>query len=160
LLKAIARGEIDGFPDHLRVLHVRQEVPTHLSDSMTVLTAVLNSDVELNMLIQREKEIVAKLEQEGEALPLNLSVEERRKKLNESAAKGIMETDLKELDSIYARLQVLSADATEARASMILAGLQFSLTMQQSPLSSLSGGWKMRVALATALFIEPDILML
>jgi ATP-binding cassette, subfamily F, member 3 len=114
----------------------------------------------LNMLIQREKEIVAKLEQEGEALPLNLSVEERRKKLNESTAKGKMESDLKELDSIYARLQVLSADATEARASMILAGLQFSPNMQQSPLSALSGGWKMRVALATALFIEPDILML
>jgi ATP-binding cassette, subfamily F, member 3 len=43
---------------------------------------------------------------------------------------------------------------------MILAGLQFSPNMQQSPLSALSGGWKMRVALATALFIEPDILML
>jgi ATP-binding cassette, subfamily F, member 3 len=127
---------------------------------MTVLTAVLNSDVELNLLMQREKEIVAKLEQEGEALPLNLSVEERRKKLNESAAKSGMESDLKELDGIYARLQVLSADSTEARASMILAGLQFSPGMQQSPLSALSGGWKMRVALATALFIEPDILML
>ena len=39
-------------------------------------------------------------------------------------------------------------------------GLQFSDDMQNSTTSSLSGGWRMRVALAGALFIEPDLLML
>jgi len=48
----------------------------------------------------------------------------------------------------------------ESRAASILSGLQFSDEMQNSTTSSLSGGWRMRVALAAALFIEPDILML
>jgi ATP-binding cassette subfamily F protein 3 len=43
---------------------------------------------------------------------------------------------------------------------MILSGLQFTLSMQHAPISALSGGWRMRVALAAALFIEPDILLL
>jgi ATP-binding cassette, subfamily F, member 3 len=44
--------------------------------------------------------------------------------------------------------------------SLVIAGLQFSDEMQNSSTSSLSGGWRMRVALAGALFIEPDLLML
>jgi ATP-binding cassette subfamily F protein 3 len=117
------------------------------------------------MLLQREKELVAKLEQEGgvsSEIDSKLSIEERRKKIaikNSDDVKA-MESDLKELDGIYARLQILSADSAEARAAMILSGLQFSHDMQSGPVSALSGGWKMRVALATALFIEPDILML
>ena len=71
-----------------------------------------------------------------------------------------LEADLKELDGLYARLQILSADSAEARAAMILSGLQFTIGMQQGPISALSGGWRMRVALAAALFIEPDLLML
>ena len=39
-------------------------------------------------------------------------------------------------------------------------GLQFTLEMQESSIKSLSGGWRMRVALAAALLIEPDLLML
>ena len=42
----------------------------------------------------------------------------------------------------------------------LMTGLQFSDDMQNSTTSSLSGGWRMRVALAGALFIEPDLLML
>ena len=61
---------------------------------------------------------------------------------------------------IYARLQILASDSAESRAAMILSGLQFTPAMQTAPLSSLSGGWRMRVALAAALFIAPDVLML
>lgn len=164
LLKAISNGGVDGFPAHLRVLHVRQEVPAHLSDSMSVLDAVLKSDLERNMLLDREKELQAKLEQAsggGGDEDSNLSFEEKRKKLAANASDmKAMEADLKELDGLYARLQVLSADSAEARAAMILSGLQFSVSMQTGPISALSGGWRMRVALAAALFIEPDILML
>ena len=65
LLKAIANGGVEGFPSHLRVLHVRQEVPAHLSDSMNVLDVVLKSDLERNMLLDREKELQAKLEHDS-----------------------------------------------------------------------------------------------
>jgi len=156
---------VEGFPSHLRVLHVRQEVPAHLENSMTVLDAVLQSDLERNMLLEREKKLHAKLEQaggNGGGDDSNLTIEEKRKKLAANAAADMksMEADLKELDNLYARLQMLSADSAEARAAMILSGLQFTHSMQSGPISALSGGWRMRVALAAALFIEPDILML
>ena len=167
-MKAIAKEDgIEGFPKHLRVLHVRQEVPSHLSDEMTVLKAVLESDVERNMLLREEKQLLAKLEQEDESSnggSSPLSLQEKRKKLTSAAAgkddMKEMAADLKQLDEIYARLQVLNSDSAESRAAMILSGLQFTPAMQIAPLSSLSGGWKMRVALAAALFIAPDLLML
>ena len=148
----------------MRVLHVRQEVPAHLRESMSVLDAVLQSDLERNMLVDRERELVAKLEMAGgggDQPDASMSFEEKRKKLTANTSDmKTMEKDLKELDAIYARLQVLSADSAEARAAMILSGLQFTLAMQAGPISALSGGWRMRTALAAALFIEPDLLML
>jgi ATP-binding cassette subfamily F protein 3 len=160
LLRAIAREDgVEGFPKHLRVLHVRQEVPSHLATDLTVIRAVLDSDIERNELMQQEKELLAKLEQAGDEG--GLSLQDRRKKLTEQSTEmKELSGDLKKLDQIYARLQVLSSDSAEARASMILSGLQFTHQMQTAPISSLSGGWKMRVALAAALFISPDILML
>lgn len=131
---------------------------------MSVVDAVLESDLERNMLVDRERELVAKLEKAGgggDQPDATLSFEEKRKKLAANAADmKTMEKDLKELDAIYARLQVLSADSAEARAAMILSGLQFTPAMQAGPISALSGGWRMRTALAAALFIEPDLLML
>lgn len=131
---------------------------------MTVTEAVLQSDLERNLLLEREKELLAKMEAAGgpSTIDSTLSIEEKRKKFLENSASEMntMEKDLKELDALYARLQTLSADSAEARAAMILSGLQFTPEMQVSPISSLSGGWRMRVALAAALFIEPDLLML
>ena len=113
------------------------------------------------MLLEEEKTLLAKLETAGEE-DAALSLDEKRKKLTTAVGDNMKEmtADLKRLDAVYARLQVLSSDAAESRAAMILSGLQFSPTMQHAPLSSLSGGWRMRVALAAALFIAPDLLML
>ena len=61
---------------------------------------------------------------------------------------------------IHVRLIAISAHAAPARAAGILAGLGFDHAAQQQPLSSFSGGWRMRVALAAALFAEPDLLLL
>jgi ATP-binding cassette, subfamily F, member 3 len=58
------------------------------------------------------------------------------------------------------RLADIGAHAAPARASAILAGLGFDEAAQQQPLASFSGGWRMRVALAAALFAEPDLLLL
>lgn len=71
-----------------------------------------------------------------------------------------VQEDSKRLGEIYARLNIIGSNSAEARAAGILAGLQFDLDMQKSPVSALSGGWRMRVALASALFIEPDLLLL
>ena len=90
-----------------------------------------------------------------------VSVQEKRAKLlAKKSDDAEFEAKLKRLDEVYARLQVVGSDAAEARASTILSGLQFTPEMQAGPTSALSGGWRMRVALAAALFIEPDILML
>jgi ATP-binding cassette subfamily F protein 3 len=59
----------------------------------------------------------------------------------------------------YACYYLLFFIQAESRAAAILSGLQFSDEMQKGTTSALSGGWRMRVALASALFIEPDLLM-
>ena len=61
---------------------------------------------------------------------------------------------------IYARLEEIDADRAPARASEILAGLGFSTEDLARPMSHFSGGWRMRVALAAALFAAPDLLLL
>ena len=64
------------------------------------------------------------------------------------------------LGEIHERLIAIDAYAAPARAARILVGLGFDEEMQQRPLDSYSGGWKMRVALAALLFSEPDLLLL
>ncbi|MET0295576.1 MAG: ABC-F family ATP-binding cassette domain-containing protein, partial [Phenylobacterium sp.] len=64
------------------------------------------------------------------------------------------------LGDIYGRLEEIGADRAPARASEILAGLGFSNEDLARPMAEFSGGWRMRVALAAALFAEPDLLLL
>ena len=64
------------------------------------------------------------------------------------------------LGEIHERLNAIDAYSAPARASRILVGLGFDEEMQQRPLDSYSGGWKMRVALAALLFSAPDLLLL
>jgi ATP-binding cassette subfamily F protein 3 len=61
---------------------------------------------------------------------------------------------------IHTRLADIDAHSAEARAATILAGLGFDEAAQKRPASSFSGGWRMRVALASVLFAEPDLLLL
>jgi ATP-binding cassette subfamily F protein 3 len=69
-------------------------------------------------------------------------------------------TDPDRLAEVHERLIAIDAYTAPARASRILVGLGFDETMQAQPLDSFSGGWKMRVALASLLFSQPDLLLL
>lgn len=60
----------------------------------------------------------------------------------------------------YEALAEIDADAAEGRARQILRGLGFSQKKMEAPTAELSGGWRMRLALACALFAAPDILCL
>ena len=58
------------------------------------------------------------------------------------------------------RLEELGSDQTEARAASILHGLGFTKDMQAKKTKEFSGGWRMRIALARALFVKPTMMLL
>jgi len=70
------------------------------------------------------------------------------------------DADTARVNEIYERLERLDAASAEARAAEVLGGLGFTTLMQRLPTRALSGGWRMRVALACALFVRPDVLCL
>ncbi|KAJ8938383.1 hypothetical protein NQ314_011516 [Rhamnusium bicolor] len=65
-----------------------------------------------------------------------------------------------QLMDIYERLDEISADTAEARAANILHGLGFTREMQNKKTKDFSGGWRMRIALARALYVKPHLLLL
>ena len=67
---------------------------------------------------------------------------------------------LERFGEVQSRYEDLGGYALEGRAREILAGLGFSLEMQDGDSGALSGGWKMRVALARILLMRPDALLL
>ncbi len=70
------------------------------------------------------------------------------------------ETDPHRIAEIQTRLADIGAHTAPARAATILAGLGFDEAAQARPCAEYSGGWRMRVALASVLFTEPDLLLL
>lgn len=70
------------------------------------------------------------------------------------------EQDGNKLADMYQRLIDMDAYSAPSKAAMLLAGLGFKEHQMTQPFSSFSGGWRMRVALAAALFLEPEILLL
>ncbi|MDE0539796.1 MAG: ABC-F family ATP-binding cassette domain-containing protein [Rhodospirillales bacterium] len=68
--------------------------------------------------------------------------------------------DPNRIAEIHTRLADMDAHTAPARAAAILAGLGFDEAAQRRPCAEFSGGWRMRVALAGALFARPDLLLL
>lgn len=81
-------------------------------------------------------------------------------KLAEELATKEDDESQEQLMDVYDRLDELSADQAEAKASRLLFGLGFNKEMQQKQAKDFSGGWRMRIALARALFVKPHLLLL
>ena len=104
---------------------------------------------------------IGSVDQEHPATPVTLldtilAADTRREALNAQ-----LETaEPEHLAEIYQHLNAIDADRAPARAAEILSGLGFSNADLERPMAEFSGGWRMRVALAAALFAEPDLLLL
>ncbi|KAI4479860.1 hypothetical protein M0804_010599 [Polistes exclamans] len=135
LLRMISSKQLR-IPSHVRVLHVEQEVA---GDETSALESVLECDQERSTLLSREAELQAAIEKDG------------------GKASDVLG---EELARIYEAMQLAEVDKSPARASAILSGLGFSVERQSWPTKAFSGGWRMRLALARALFSRPDLLLL
>ncbi|CAH8353534.1 unnamed protein product [Eruca vesicaria subsp. sativa] len=132
LLKLLAWRKIP-VPKNIDVLLVEQEV---VGDDKSALQAVVSANEEL-----------VKIREEAAALQNTTACDD-----DDGSGEKLAE--------LYERLQILGSDAAEAQASKILAGLGFTKDMQVRPTKSFSGGWRMRISLARALFVQPTLLLL
>ncbi|BFZ26167.1 hypothetical protein BsWGS_29206 [Bradybaena similaris] len=131
LLKHMANRALN-IPANIDVLYCEQEV---VADDTKAIDAVLKADKKRTALLAEEKDLIAKITEGGREI-----------------------TD--RLKDVYEELRAINADAAEPKARRILAGLGFTKEMMSRATKDLSGGWRMRVSLARALFIEPTLLML
>ncbi|KAL5082776.1 hypothetical protein RYX36_011197, partial [Vicia faba] len=141
LLKLLAWRKIP-VPKNIDVLLVEQEV---VGDDKTALEAVVSANAELVKVRQE----VADLQ--------NAAAGEEGVDNDDTNEDGDAADKLAEL---YDQLQLMGSDAAESQASKILAGLGFTKDMQGRPTKSFSGGWRMRISLARALFVQPTLLLL
>jgi ATP-binding cassette subfamily F protein 1 len=118
-------------PPNIDVLYCEQEVG---ADERSALTTVLEADEKRTELLEEAK-----------------ALEAEQEKGKDVAAK---------LSEVYEELRAIGADQAEPKARRLLAGLGFNKEMQDRATNKFSGGWRMRVSLARALFIEPTLLML
>lgn len=149
LLKFLASRRLP-IPSGMDVHLVQQEVAA--SDD-SVVDQVLAADAARKALLAEEQELMAAFEiQEG--LIASGEYAERRWSEDTWAEK------LARFSEVGQQLEASGADASESKVRRILTGLGFTEAMQDGPSTTLSGGWRMRVALATALFMEPKLLCL
>lgn len=144
IMKAIAARSIP-IPASLDIYFLDCEYPA--SDTVTALQAVSESSDEVNELEQRAEAINSEI---GAIATGDAGDDDDQRQLSLTM----------ELEHVYEKLEEMDISTAEARASAILHGLGFTEKMQNMKTKEFSGGWRMRVALARALFIKPEFLLL
>ena len=106
MLNRIANwNDLEGFPRHLRVLHMRQELSTG-SEETPCLQAVLEADVEVQILKEEEKKRFARLEKEEVTNKTHAtnSIKEKQKVIKETKTDRKFDDDVERLKEVYERL--------------------------------------------------------
>ncbi|WVR03646.1 hypothetical protein IAU60_000641 [Kwoniella sp. DSM 27419] len=151
LLRHLALREVP-IPTHISVLYVEQEI---VGDETSALESVLQADVWRHKYVTEEKEINLKLESLEKSLAHEGLTEEDKAEMTKER-----EEHEARLGEVQKTLIDMEAESGPARAGLLLAGLGFSEEDQKKETRAFSGGWRMRLALARALFVKPDLLML
>ena len=145
LLKALGARAVP-IPNSIDIFFLKEEIEP--SDPVTALEAVMSVDEERLRLEQQADELNHLLAALTDNPP---EQEDGEEKTQEEIQEEIMDA----LNSVYERLDALDAATAEVRARSILSGLGFTHEMQSKKTKDFSGGWRMRVSLARALFIQP-----
>lgn len=147
-MRRIASGTLPGFPQHLRVAQVRQELPYISPEDESMLTPV-QYVVSYNPVRRRLLKKIEQLEN-GDFSEENDSGDETEDINPEVQAELLCE--------LYEYLE--EEGLATARAVSVLRDLGFGEKRREMPMSNLSGGWRMRASIACAIAQQPDILLL
>jgi ATP-binding cassette, subfamily F, member 3 len=158
LLRRLAAREVPGMPHDMKVFLVEQHQDVdridesaaaadprsiHAPQLATALETLMRADAYRTWLLQEQEKIETELERDT-----NLSTDE-------------LQSTIERLGDVSAELDAIGADTAEIRAQEILRGLQFTEEMIHGPVGRLSGGWRMRLTLAGALFVsDADLICL
>ena len=153
LLKHIASRGLRGLPSTLDVLYVEQEV--RASTERSAVQELLAADTTRARLLAEEARLEAALE-----AALASEADDAAAGPGRDAAASAALAASEQLLAIYDELDAHGSEASEGRARTVLAGLGFDAAKQEAPTATLSGGWRMRLALARALFLQPELLLL
>jgi ATP-binding cassette subfamily F protein 3 len=133
LLKFLAARRVEGIDESYSVHYVTQEVElTAEEEDMLPGDVVLRADLQRWLLLEEQM----KLESSEDALAVA------------------------RLQEVNGMLDAIGSASAPARVSVLLKNLGFSDALIARPMKALSGGWRVRTALAAALFAQPDILFL